>query len=228
MSERVLKVFLCHSSGDKRAVQDLYSHLRRAAGYIAPWLDKEDLLPGQRWEDVISAQVRNCDIVLVCLSKSSIQKTGYVQKEIKYALDVADMQPEGEIFLIPVKLEECQIPHRLSHLHFVNLFERWGFDRLMRSLALRAQKLGIDITRGSTYSSEERREIIKRIIARVLEMDESEINLEATLADLGGDYIDGIEIRNKLEDEYGIEISEEDAKGFQIMIDILESEPPGW
>lgn len=79
---------------------------------------------------------------------------------------------------------------------------------------------------GSSYSSEEKREIIKRVIARVLEVDESKVNLKARLADLGGNYIDGIEIRNKLEFEYGVEILEGDAKGFQIMIDILESEPP--
>lgn len=144
MGWRPLKVFLCHSSGDKPAVRGLYDRLRSAADYISPWLDEEDLLPGQRWEDEIPAAVRSSDVVLVCLSRESINKSGYVQKEIKDALDVADRQPEGTIFLIPAKLEECQIPNRLSHLHYVNLFEDRGFERLMRALASRAQKLGIN------------------------------------------------------------------------------------
>lgn len=143
MSERQLKVFLCHSSGDKPSVRDLYVRLLSAADYIAPWLDEENLLPGQRWEEEIPKAVRNSDIVLVCLSKDSIQKTGYVQKEIKVALDVADTQPEGTIYIIPVKLEECQIPNRLSHLQYVNLYEGKGFDRLMRALLSGAKKLSI-------------------------------------------------------------------------------------
>ncbi|MET0465631.1 MAG: TIR domain-containing protein [Chitinophagaceae bacterium] len=143
MSERLLKVFLCHSSGDKPAVRDLYDRLRSVADYISPWLDEENLLPGQRWEDEISAAVRSSDVVLVCLSRESINKSGYVQKEIKVALDVADRQPEGTIFLIPGKLEECPIPNRLSHVQWVNLFEEKGFELLLRALTARAENFGI-------------------------------------------------------------------------------------
>lgn len=138
-----LKVFLCHSSGDKPAVRDLYRRLRSSAVYIAPWLDEEDLLPGQVWQEEIPKAVRESDVVIVCLSRSSINKTGYVQKEIKYALDVADEQPEGTIFLIPARLEDCELPERLKHLHCVDLHEEKGFERLMRALKARAEKLGL-------------------------------------------------------------------------------------
>lgn len=92
---RQLRIFLCHSSGDKQAVRQLYLRLRQEG--FDPWLDEEKLLPGQRWQDEIQKAVRGSDVVLVCLSKSSLGKRGYVQKEIKYALDVADEQPEGTI-----------------------------------------------------------------------------------------------------------------------------------
>ncbi|HTP10322.1 MAG TPA: TIR domain-containing protein, partial [Anaerolineae bacterium] len=87
-----LRIFLCHSSADKPAVRELYQRLR--ADGFAPWLDEEDLLPGQDWQHEIPKVVRNADAVIVCLSHGSITKTGYVQKEIKFALDVADEQPE--------------------------------------------------------------------------------------------------------------------------------------
>jgi hypothetical protein len=141
--KRALQVFLCHSSGDKLAVRELYGRLRSAADYIVPWLDEEDLLPGQRWQDEIPKAIRNSDVVIVCLSRSSISKKGYVQKEIKFALDVADEQPEGTIYLIPVGLEDCEIPDRLKHLHCVNLRDGRGFEQLLRSLQSRAEKLGI-------------------------------------------------------------------------------------
>lgn len=137
--QRPLRIFLCHFSNDKPTVRDLYHRLR--ADDFDPWLDEEKLLPGQHWEQEIPKAVRNSDVVVVCLSKGSITKSGYVQKEIKYALDVADEQPEGTIFLIPLKLEECSIPERLGHLHYVNLYDERGYNRLIASLQERAKTI---------------------------------------------------------------------------------------
>jgi hypothetical protein len=39
-----------------------------------------------------------------------VTKTGFVQKEIKIAPDAADEQPEGRIYIIPVRLEDCDVP----------------------------------------------------------------------------------------------------------------------
>lgn len=225
MGWRPLKVFLCHSSEDKDDVRKLYHRLRAAAGSIAPWLDEESLLPGQTWEDVIPVAVSNSDIVLACLSKASTQKTGYVQKEIKCALDVADLQPEGTIYIIPVKLEECQIPQRLKRFHCVNLFEEGGFGKLMRSLTMRAEMLGIYHPQGRSYSPEQREEIIRHVIAEELGADESDLTPEATLEGLGGDGLDATEIRMRLENEYGIIISDEDAGGIQIVKDVVRGRP---
>ena len=138
---RRLKVFLCHASGDKPAVRELY-HRLRGAGYD-PWLDEEKLLPGQEWELEIRRAVRYSDVVVICLSRRAVTKAGYVQKEIRYALDVADEQPEGAIFLIPVRLEACEVPQRLRRWHWVNLFEEPGYDRLLRALQVRAEALGL-------------------------------------------------------------------------------------
>lgn len=127
-----LRVFLCHGSEDKPAVRKLYYQLL-AAG-IEPWLDEENLLPGQDWKYEIAKAVRASEVFLVCLSRKSANKTGFVQKEIKYALDVADEKPEGSIFLIPVRLEECVVPDRLSGKQWLDLFQDKGFDRLIKSL----------------------------------------------------------------------------------------------
>ena len=134
------RVFLCHSSGDKAQVCDLYRRLRNDG--IHPWLDEEDLLPGQDWSHEISKAVRSSAVVLVCLSKGSITKAGFVQKEIRHVLDVADEQPEGNIFLIPVRLEDCDVPERLCRWQWVNLFESGGYDKLLKSLRVRLPSTG--------------------------------------------------------------------------------------
>ena len=43
----------------------------------------------------------------VFLSVDSVTKEGYLQKEIRQALDVANEKPEGSIFLIPARLDNC-------------------------------------------------------------------------------------------------------------------------
>jgi hypothetical protein len=141
VSPSPLRVFLCHSSGDKSAVRNLYQLLK--VDGVDPWLDEEKLLPGQDWHLEIRKAVRTSHAILVCLSQNSINTVGFVNKEIKYALDATDEQPEGAIFIIPVKLEECIIPDRLRAWQWVNYFEPNGYERLMRALQVRAQALGI-------------------------------------------------------------------------------------
>jgi len=126
-------IFLCHASEDKTAVRSLYQQLR-AAGFN-PWLDEENLLPGQNWDSEITKAVRKANIVLVCLSTRS-GKRGYVQKEVVRALDVADEQPEGSIFLIPVRLEDCEVPDRLKRWQWVDLFADGGYAKLERALKM--------------------------------------------------------------------------------------------
>ena len=40
-----------------------------------------------------------------------------------------DEKPEGTIFIIPLKLEECDVPGRLAKRHWVNYFENDGYQR---------------------------------------------------------------------------------------------------
>lgn len=135
-----LQAFLCHGSDDKPTVRHLYQRL--VDHRVKPWFDEEDLLPGQDWAQEIPQAVRRSDVVIACLSKTSVSKTGYVQKEILLALDAADRQPEGSIYLIPLRLEDCQVPERLRRYHWVDLHSCNGFDRLLQSLSARATDLG--------------------------------------------------------------------------------------
>ena len=136
---KALQVFLCHSRADKPAVRKLYGRLK-SDGY-KPWLDAVNLVPGQDWELEIGKAVRASDTVIVCLSAQSVTKAGFMQKEIKYALDVADEQPEGRIYIIPARLEECDVPARLSKFHWVDLFEDDGYYKLLEALKMRVAEI---------------------------------------------------------------------------------------
>jgi|GEM_PF-6536035 len=151
--KRALKVFLCHASGDKPAVRDLYKRLVTEG--VDAWLDQEKLLPGQDWRMEIPRAVREADVVVICLSKNSITKEGYVQKEIRFALDIAEEKPEGTIFLIPARLEDCMVPERLNRWQWVDLFDENGLIKLLRSLKLRADAVDATVEPASYVDVDE-------------------------------------------------------------------------
>lgn len=139
-ANRKLNVFLCHASEDKQAIRELYQRLK--ADGVDPWLDEEDLLPGQQWEIEIPKAVRNADVVLVCLSNHTLDKDGYVQKETQFALDAVNKLSPDNIYLIPARLEECFVPDSLKRWHWVDLFDERGYPRLLKALQARANNLG--------------------------------------------------------------------------------------
>lgn len=145
---RPLRVFLCHSSNDKPAVRELYQKLR-AEPWIDPWLDEKKLLPGQDWDLSIEKAVEDSHAVLVCVSNDSVTKEGYIQKELRFVLDIALTKPEEEIFVIPLRLENCQPPRRLRAFHYVDYFPQTqqdiAYQFILQSLKRRAESLGIEV-----------------------------------------------------------------------------------
>ena len=141
--DRKLRVFLCHSSGDKPVVRKLHQQL--LADGFQPWLDEVDILAGQDWDLEIKKAVRSSDVFVVTLSQSSVDKVGYVQREIKMVLDLAEEQPEGAIFIIPLKLEDCKVPERLKRWQWVDYYTdpEAGYQRLVKSLKQRADDLNL-------------------------------------------------------------------------------------
>ena len=130
---------LCHDSDDKKTVRKIYHRLQNE-GFV-PWLDEEDLLAGQKWRTEIPRVVRRSDAVVVCLSPRAVDKSGFVQKEIRVALDAFDEKPEGSIYLLPVQLEECRIPERLADFHTIGLTGESGFTKLLKALRAREKQL---------------------------------------------------------------------------------------
>ena len=172
-TKRLLKVFLCHAHSDAAAVYDLYRRLVQDG--VDAWLDKESLLPGQDWELEIRRAVRNADIVIVCLSKR-FNQAGFRQKEVRLALDTALKQPEGEIFIIPVRLEECENLESLSKWQWVDLFDEAGYRRLMLAFHEKARRMGanFELQKQHAISTPSDRSFVRRVVAELEQQEEEE------------------------------------------------------
>ena len=136
---RPIKVFLCHDSQDKTKVNELYRYLRRRG--IRAWFSEVDLVGGQDWQVESQKALATSDAVIICLTKGSVAREGYIQRQVKFALDKALEMPEGRIFLIPVRFEECEIPFMLSRYKWVDLFDQGGYQSLMMALQARARDI---------------------------------------------------------------------------------------
>ncbi|NOT05935.1 MAG: SUMF1/EgtB/PvdO family nonheme iron enzyme [Anaerolineales bacterium] len=172
---RPLRVFLCHASQDKPTVWKLYRYLKQRG--VKPWLDQVDLLPGEDWEVEIPNALFSSDVILVCLSKNSVDKEGYVQKEISFALDKALEKP-GRIFIIPVKLEECDIPKRLSRYQWVDLSHVDGRKRLLMGLNKRVTELDSDVLPVILEDTRQKKSTTKPVSSDLSNSDVVEASLE--------------------------------------------------
>lgn len=129
------RIFISYAREDEIPAERLYRDLQRE-GFDA-WIDTHNLLAGSNWSVEIRRAIRASQHVVLLLSKNSMAKRGFVHREIREALDVVREMPESEIFLIPARLELCDVTHEdLGRLHWVDLFPDWdsGLSKLIRSL----------------------------------------------------------------------------------------------
>ncbi len=139
MAEK-LNVFLCHATENKPIVNELFKDLNEAG--FDPWLDTDDILPGMNPDLVIQTAIRECDVVIICLSSISVTKEGYVQKEIRWARSMQDEKPENTIFVIPLRLDNCKVPSSLKEIQWGDYTAPDGYEKLIRALNIRAKQLG--------------------------------------------------------------------------------------
>jgi hypothetical protein len=136
---RQLKVFLCHASEDKPTVRTVREQLGDR-GYRA-WIDEKDIPLGSEWDATIRKQLEETDVVIACMSKTSVTKSGYVQEELEAVLDRAEDMPDGRVFVIMVRLDECVVPARVSRWQHIDIDAADAYERLERALQDCARQL---------------------------------------------------------------------------------------
>ena len=126
------RVFISYAHEDFDKASELYQYLRSVG--CSPWMDKADLLGGQDWRFEIERAIRECDFFLLLMSTRSVTKRGFVQKEMRIALEILDEMPESQIYLIPAALEPVEVPPSISRRHWIDLASDEGLVRLCMSI----------------------------------------------------------------------------------------------
>jgi len=131
MENRAL-IFLSYARKDKDRVVDLYQRLFNEGH--KPWMDVRDILPGENFRLAIESAIHRADFFIAVLSSNSVDRRGFIQRELKQALDIWKENLESDIYLIPLRLEECESPPGLRDFQRVDLFDNDGWTRLLEAL----------------------------------------------------------------------------------------------
>ncbi len=139
--------FLCYAKENSTSVRE-FRELLKAESWIDPWFDEEDILPGQMWEASVVEAVHQSHAVIIFLSSIAVRTEGFFHKELKLALDAAAEKPDGTIFIIPIRLDVCDVPDRLLPYQYVDYFgddehKKRVYTSLIKALKIRAENLGI-------------------------------------------------------------------------------------
>ena len=143
MKKHRTHLFLSYCHDDKAEVARLHRALTDAGETV--WWD-QDIDVGLDWKMAIRKAMKDSYAIVVCLSQNTEARTELgIYPELMDAIEAYREYAPGSIFLIPVRLSECEIPlieidgtRTLDRLQHLDLFpdSEWdsGVDRLVRAL----------------------------------------------------------------------------------------------
>lgn len=131
------KVFISYARPEVEKARKLFNDLNSIEG-IEVWFDKYSLRAGLKWKPAIRKAIREADYFLALISEETTSRKGYRNTELEQALEVLQEFPQDQIFLIPIRLDECEMPRlELDELNRVDMFPKWrqGLNELLMVLA---------------------------------------------------------------------------------------------
>lgn len=129
-------IFISYIRQDIQRINHIASALEYAGFDV--WLDRNRILPGQQWELLIRKEINSCDYFLSCWSARATSKRGFFHAEYRYAQEVARQRPEGDVFIIPIRLNDCTLPFDL--VQTTHIFDCYS-DEAVQSLIASIQRL---------------------------------------------------------------------------------------
>lgn len=159
------KVFISYASEDISQARELYHYLKDSN--FDPWLDKEKLKVGDNWDLKIKQALKNSDFVILLLSSTSVKKRGYFQREFKLALKYLEEKLIDDIYILPVLLDECEVPDQLSSIQWIKYdqidFKKEIVESLERQRKIYFETTSLDILDLKSSYTTEKLELIPEL-----------------------------------------------------------------
>lgn len=133
-------LFISYATPDRERVLPYHDWLQ-AEGYET-WIDCNQLLPGQNWDLEINRAIDRATLILAFVSENTIARRGYVQRELKIAIDRLRDRLSDDIYIIPILLDDVAIPDELKRIQAISSSEPNCRPKIAAALQLQLERLG--------------------------------------------------------------------------------------
>lgn len=143
--------FLSYVSENSDDIDRLCSILDAAK--IPYWRDRTALGPGDMWRSKIRDAIKSDSLAfVVCFSTESANKAkSYQNEELTLAIEEFRMRPPGRTYLIPVRLDDCEIPawelgagQMLADINYIDLFGDKYTENAVKLVEAIKQVMGLE------------------------------------------------------------------------------------
>jgi len=128
-------IYLSCVKDDQEFALKLYNNLKSAG--LKPWLNSENGLSGKNKKSQMHEAIQNSRYFMPLISAASVSQRGKTQRELKIASDILDEFAISDIFIIPIRLDDTQLPdYRLQAIEPADFTQSYaeGFKQLRRVL----------------------------------------------------------------------------------------------
>jgi hypothetical protein len=126
------RIFIVYARDDLKTAKHLAALMNDAV--LRPWLDVEQLVPGQLWKSAVLKALEESSVALVIVS-NNLQKSGFVREELNAAMKLLQSRETGIVPIVPVRVDDSSVPEELAQIQWVDLREDGAEQRLLRGLS---------------------------------------------------------------------------------------------
>lgn len=125
-------LFLSYARADLQHIEKIYQMLHKQG--CKPWMDVHDIAGGEDWFHAINIAIEKCELFVPILSNNSVNRRGMIVKEVQKALDRWNGMLPSDIYVIPLRLDNCPIPELLQRLQVIDWETGKGKNKLLHAI----------------------------------------------------------------------------------------------
>jgi len=138
-------IFFSYARPDRDRVAPYYSDLNDNSYNV--WMDFHEIKGGQNWDLEINQAMDSAAIIVAFISNNSVNKRGYLQKELRIAFEKYREKLIDDIFIIPVMLDDIEIPSVVKSFQVISERDGNSINSLKESISAQLARLGETITK---------------------------------------------------------------------------------
>jgi len=125
-------IYIIYQRADLSIAYDIAKQLKERGFY--PWLDDEEITPGQKWSTTTSKALSESALALIIVSRNTQFESSWVAKELKIAMQMLSSKDETVSPIIPIRLDDSPLPEDLRDVQGVFYSDPKYIDKLERGL----------------------------------------------------------------------------------------------